>query len=190
MRLVNRFCFAVLAGLALVGSALGARDPGPSAALAERHRRGHRTRAIHPRSRAARHPAPVVRRIGALHVAALRPEGSVARFAQRDRRRARHRAGRARDGPAPARRARSRPPPPPACPYQWQFAAVRADQVPPAVSPAAAAFTIAVVDTGADVSAPDIAAKNPTTYSPRTGTADVRDTTDTARSSRHWPPAP
>ena len=30
MRLVNRFCFAVLAGLVLVGSAVGARDPGAS----------------------------------------------------------------------------------------------------------------------------------------------------------------
>jgi hypothetical protein len=32
MRLVTRFCVAVLAGLVLVGSAMGARDPGASAA--------------------------------------------------------------------------------------------------------------------------------------------------------------
>jgi subtilisin family serine protease len=35
--------------------------------------------------------------------------------------------------------------------------------------------TIAVVDTGADVAAPDIAAKAPSTWNTRTGSADVRD---------------
>jgi subtilisin family serine protease len=43
------------------------------------------------------------------------------------------------------------------------------------VQRAASSVTIAVVDTGADVSAPDNAARNPTTFTPRTGTADVRD---------------
>ena len=61
-------------------------------------------------------------------------------------------------------------------PWEWQFTAAREDRVPDWVERAASSVTIAVVDTGADVSAPDIAAKNPTTYSPRTGTAEVRDT--------------
>jgi subtilisin family serine protease len=61
-------------------------------------------------------------------------------------------------------------------PWEWQFTAAREDRVPDWVQRAASSVTIAVVDTGADVSAPDIAAKNPTTFSPRTGTTDVRDT--------------
>ena len=37
-------------------------------------------------------------------------------------------------------------------------------------------MTIAVVETGADVSAPDLAAKRPVAFNPRTRTSDVRDT--------------
>ena len=80
---------------------------------------------------------------------------------------------------ATARRSHAEPAlasPAPGLPYQWQFAAVRADQVPPAVSQAAAAFTIAVIDTGADLGAPDLSAKAPLTYSLRSGQADVTDT--------------
>ncbi len=47
--------------------------------------------------------------------------------------------------------------------------------VPAAVLHAAAAITIAVVDTGADLSAPDLAAKAPSAYNVRTGTATVHD---------------
>jgi subtilisin family serine protease len=59
--------------------------------------------------------------------------------------------------------------------WEWQFTAAHEDSVPDWVERAASAVTIAVVDTGADVSAPDIAAKSPITFTPRTGTADVRD---------------
>ena len=63
----------------------------------------------------------------------------------------------------------------PAVPFQWQYAAVRADQVPAAVAQAAAGFTIAVIDTGADLGAPDLGAKAPHTYSVRKRQADVAD---------------
>src|SRR5213078_2555754 len=56
---------------------------------------------------------------------------------------------------------------------EWQFAASREDVVPDWVLRAASAITIAVVDTGADLSAPDLAAKNPQTFGPRSGGADV-----------------
>ena len=46
---------------------------------------------------------------------------------------------------------------------------MRADQVPAAVAQAAAGFTIAVIDTGADLGAPDLSAKAPQTYSLRSG---------------------
>lgn len=59
--------------------------------------------------------------------------------------------------------------------YEWQYAAVREDAVPATVVHAASAVTIAVVDTGGDVGAPDLAAKNPTTHSVLTNGASVTD---------------
>lgn len=61
-------------------------------------------------------------------------------------------------------------------PWEWQFTATREDAVPDAVLRAASAITIAVVDTGADLTAPDIAAKTPSAYNERSGGTDVRDT--------------
>jgi subtilisin family serine protease len=60
-------------------------------------------------------------------------------------------------------------------PYQWQYTAARVGSVPETVLRAAASVTIAVVDTGADVSAPDLAAKEPATYNVFTSGTDVRD---------------
>jgi subtilisin family serine protease len=174
MRLVKRWCLALPAMLALAGSALGAQDPGPAAAWPSG------TAVVSYESEHAlaaaleRHPAEVVRRIGALHVAALRPRGSVERFAQRIGtepgivRVERAAARRSLDEPALASLT-------PGPPFQWQFAAVRADQVPAAVAQAAAGFTIAVIDTGADLTAPDLGAKMPQTYSIRTRQVDVPD---------------
>jgi subtilisin family serine protease len=60
-------------------------------------------------------------------------------------------------------------------PYQWQYTATRVGSVPDAVLRAAASVTIAVIDTGADLNAPDLAAKQPTTYNVLNGGTDVRD---------------
>ena len=174
MRLVNRFCFAVLAGLVLVGSALGARDPGASAAWPSG------TAVVSYESEQAlaaaldRHPARVVRRIGALRVAALRPQGNVERYA----RLIGAEPGIVRVERAATRVSRAEPAlfsPQPGLPYQWQYSAVRADQVPAAVAQAAAGLTIAVIDTGADLGAPDLSAKAPQTFSIRKRLADVPD---------------
>ena len=59
--------------------------------------------------------------------------------------------------------------------WEWQFAAAHEDTVPEAVFRAASAVTIAVIDTGADLNAPDIAAKNPIAYGQRNQNGDVRD---------------
>ena len=64
--------------------------------------------------------------------------------------------------------------PPPLVP-EWQFAAIRANVVPVTVQRAASKITIAVVDTGADVSAPSIAVKKPLTYSVLSGDSNVTD---------------
>ena len=59
--------------------------------------------------------------------------------------------------------------------WEWQNRATHADAVAPSVLRAAASVQIAVIDTGADLAAPDIAAKTPQTYNTRSGTGDVRD---------------
>jgi subtilisin family serine protease len=174
MRLVNRFSFAVLAGLVLVGSALGARDPGASAAWPSG------TAVVSYESQHAlaaaldRHPARVVRRIGALRVAALLPQGNVERYA----RLVGAEPGIVRVEQAATRVSRAEPAlfsPQPGLPYQWQYSVVHADQVPAAVAQAAAGLTIAVIDTGADLGAPDLSAKAPQTFSIRKRLADVPD---------------
>lgn len=58
---------------------------------------------------------------------------------------------------------------------QWQYRATRTDAVPESVVRAASSVRIAVIDTGADLAAPDLAAKGPRAYNTRTGNADVRD---------------
>ena len=58
---------------------------------------------------------------------------------------------------------------------QWQLRATHTDAVPDAVLRAAANVEIAVIDTGADVTAPDIAAKAPLAWNTRSGNSDVRD---------------
>jgi subtilisin family serine protease len=50
-------------------------------------------------------------------------------------------------------------------PYEWEYTAARVDQVPDSVLRVAARIKIAVIDTGVDVSQPDIAAKRPQVYS-------------------------
>jgi subtilisin family serine protease len=57
----------------------------------------------------------------------------------------------------------------------WQLGATHADLVPQWVDAAAASVTIAVVDTGADVSAPALAARLPTTWNVVTSTSTVAD---------------
>ena len=59
--------------------------------------------------------------------------------------------------------------------WEWQYAAIGEAAVPDAVLRAASSVRIAVIDTGADLAAPDLAAKSPHAYNTRTGTADVRD---------------
>ena len=58
---------------------------------------------------------------------------------------------------------------------EWQWNAVHADLVPAWVQQAARSITIAVVDTGADVLAPSIAAKSPVTWNVATAGTAVHD---------------
>jgi subtilisin family serine protease len=58
---------------------------------------------------------------------------------------------------------------------EWQWNAVHADLVPTWVQQAASSITIAIVDTGADLLAPSIAAKNPITWNVANSVSTVHD---------------
>jgi len=59
--------------------------------------------------------------------------------------------------------------------WEWQWTAARVDEVPDSVLRAASAVKIAVIDSGADVAAPDLAAKTPATWSVLSRSTRVRD---------------
>src|SRR5688500_8035576 len=63
----------------------------------------------------------------------------------------------------------------PGIPYEWQYLATRAHEVPEPILRAAAAVTIAVVDTGGDLRHPDLHAKAPGTWDVVRRRADVTD---------------
>ena len=60
--------------------------------------------------------------------------------------------------------------------WEWQWDAARVNQVPDWVLRAAAGVKIAVIDSGADLGAPDVADKHPSTWSVLSRSAGVRDT--------------
>jgi subtilisin family serine protease len=120
-------------------------------------------------------PAVVVRRLSALHVAEVRTTtpGRVAvtlrrapgiRFVQRTA----ARLTVTEPGLALASMT-------PRAVWEWQYQATHEDALPASVLRAASALRIAVIDTGADLAAPDLAAKSPGAYNTRTGSTDVRD---------------
>ena len=63
----------------------------------------------------------------------------------------------------------------PGLPYEWQYVATRTNEVPDSVLRAAAGVKIAVIDTGADLRHPDLAAKSPETWDIVRKRTDVRD---------------
>jgi subtilisin family serine protease len=128
------------------------------------------------RSAFARFPARIVRSVPALSVVQVRPDGDAASFAANVSRlpgirfvqatAARH------DSAEPALALPFGRP----LAWEWQYTATRMDALDPAILRAASSVLIAVIDTGADVTAPDLAAKAPITYNERTPGGDVRDT--------------
>ncbi len=173
MRLVNLCGLTALATFVIAGAAM----PGSSRSASGAKPAGNPV--VSYASEAAlrqaleRHPARVVRRIPTLGVAELRPAGDAGSFARELARE----PGITHVERTSARYSRAEPSlvATPDTALQWQYAATRADQVPDAVAQAAAGITIAVIDTGADLGAPDLAAKAPRTYSVRTKRAAVKD---------------
>ena len=164
---------ALVAALFAVGSAAAAHEPGAhtvwpnGTAVVTYSGEQALARAL------ARRPATVVRRIPALNAVEVRPRGDLERYAAV----LASEPGIVRVEPASTRRALVEPAllPAPTDVPQWQYTAVHADLVPAEVAQAASGVTIAVIDTGADLGAPDLAARRPVAYSVRTGSGDVRD---------------
>ena len=174
MRLLPALITAAAAALATAGPGLPAIDQGARVAWPEGSAVVSYVGEPAFERALARHPAAIVRRLPVLRVAVVRPRGDIERYAARLR---------AEPGivaverPA-ARRSRAEPAlaaAPTGIPFQWQYSAVHADQVSPEVARAAAGVTIAVIDTGADLRAPDLAAKSPATHSVRGRGTDVID---------------
>ena len=147
---------------------------GNAAAAAPRFSVGYSTE--HALSAAlARSHGTLVRRVPALRVAEVQSHGAPLGFAARIAclpgiRYVEPLAGRAplaEPGPTAA--------PGSILSLEWAYAATHEDSVPVAVQHAAGAFTIAVIDTGADLSTPSLAAKTPSGIDIRSGTAEVSD---------------
>ncbi|HVA30852.1 MAG TPA: S8 family serine peptidase [Gaiellaceae bacterium] len=170
--------WGVAVGTAVVGAALVASAPPDRSASArpsaEQLAAGYTTeRALAAALRSA--PAVVVRRLPGLHVVELRtPDPTHVAAALR-------RAPGIRFVQRPAARLSAAEPGLAVASFtphalgEWQYRAAHEDAVPAAVLRVASSIRIAVIDTGADLTAPDLAAKNPETYNTRTGTGDVRD---------------
>jgi hypothetical protein len=121
-------------------------------------------------------PAKIVRVLPRLRAAELRPEGDPAGFA------AALAGTRGIDYVQPPAVRRSYVEPGlasagvPGGAYQWQFSVTHADRVPVGALQDASSTKIAVVDSGFDLTAPDLAVKHPLTYNAMDGTGNVRDT--------------
>ena len=153
----------------VLGCALAASTASASTATTRRFAVSYSSeRALH---RAIERQASVVRTIHALHVAEVRT--ASARFERHARHRGVTVSGLLRRTSAaePALLDTTAS----GLPFEWQYGAVHVDGVPAAVLRAASSVTIAVIDTGGDLSAPDLVAKSPRTYNTRFGTGDVRD---------------
>lgn len=127
---------------------------------------GYASRPALTHALAASH-ATLVRNLGALRIAQVRGDARALRLQPGIRfiQRVAPRASAAQPASTYA----------PAASAEWQLRATHTDAVPDSVLRSAAAVQIAVIDTGADVGAPDIAAKAPVVWNTRTGTGDVRD---------------
>ena len=130
------------------------------------------------RAALVRHPAVLVQDIPALRVAEVRPTGDTTQYIRSLRRvngivAARPAVARAEaDAPGLTLGVVSTPA---GGAYEWQWYATGVDRVPATILAAAARTTIAIVDTGADLSTPALAGKVRAAYDVRSGSRSVAD---------------
>jgi subtilisin family serine protease len=173
MRLANLCGVAVLATFAITGAAMPGSNRSAPAARSTGNAVVSYTSERALRQALERHPARVVRRIPVLRVAELRPASDAATFALEIARE----PGITSVEQTATRHSTAEPSlaASPESAFQWQYAATHADLVPDAVTHATAGITIAVIDTGADLAAPDLAAKAPLAYNVLTRSTAVTD---------------
>jgi subtilisin family serine protease len=130
------------------------------------------------RAALVRHPAVLVQDIPALRVAEVLPTGDATRYIRSLRRVSGIVAAR----PAVARAEADVPgltlgvvSTPAGGAYEWQWYATGVDRVPATILAAAARTTIAIVDTGADLSTPALAGKVRAAYDVRSGSSSIAD---------------
>src|ERR687888_1082353 len=145
---------AVLAALGLPGAVAPAKASAPKRLVV----------AYRSTAELARLDVRVVRRIPALHSAVVEAPGGLEGQAPVLRR------ALTVDSPALA------PTYQPGVAWEWQWDAANMNAVPDSVERAAGRVTIAVIDSGADVNAPDLAHKVPQTWSVLSRSQRVRDT--------------
>ncbi len=119
--------------------------------------------------------AHVVARVPSLRTVAVRPSGDAASFAAD----VAGASGIDFVQPPVRRRALVEPALTPAAvpggSYQWQYVLTGADRVPDQILRAASGVRIGIVDSGADLSAPDLEGKRPMTYNAIDNSSDVKD---------------
>ena len=131
------------------------------------------------RAALARRPAELVQNVPALHVAEVRPLGDTSRYIRLLRRvrgivDARRTLPRSEAEAAPGLTLGLVSTPAGGA-YEWQWYATGVDRVPATILAAAARTTIAIVDTGADLSAPALAGKVRASFDVRSGRRVVDD---------------
>ncbi len=130
------------------------------------------------RAALVRHPAALVQDVPALGVAEVRPSGDAIRYIRSVRGArgilAAHRSVPRTEADAPGLTLGVVSTPAGGA-YEWQWYATGVDRVPARILAAAARTTIAIVDTGADLSAPALAGKVSASYDVRTGRRAVGD---------------
>ena len=169
---------AVVAGLVLVGSAGATVDAGPTAPsspwASETVLIGYDNEANLARALRGRE-VRLVERVPSLRTVSVRPSGDPGAFAAEVEK---------AEGiefvhaPVPRRPMVEPGLAPAAVPggsYQWQYAVIGADRVPASIARQAAVVSIAVIDSGADLTAPDLEVKRPRTYNAIDSSRDVRD---------------
>ena len=174
MRLMRAIGYTMAAAFLTAGPAMPAIDQGARTAWPQGSAVVSYTGERALERALARHPAAVVRRLRALGVVEVRPRGDIDRYAAQ----LAAEPGIVNVERAAPRRSLVEPAlvaAPAGVPLQWQYSAVHADLVSSEIAQAAAKLTIAVIDTGADLRAPDLAAKSPLMHSVRTRSADVTD---------------
>jgi subtilisin family serine protease len=178
----GRRCALLLAGAVALALWLAALC-GASTTSTGNHSRWNRIELVYASPGALRralraNPARVLRLLTPLHAAEVRPLGDAQAYLRAIRRMPGISAARPvidQSASSDQEHTLGATPTPYGEAYEWQYYATGVDRVPPTVLAAARDITIGVVDTGADLTAPDLSGRIVGVYNARTGAQNVTD---------------